>query len=89
MGMKEDGPENLNDPPVDDWDPLFRSTTIHGLIKVAGSDTKIVEDELARIKSILGHPYVIKDIDGTSSPTTAKSKVEGNTRPGKQHGHEQ
>ena len=89
MGMKEDGPENLNDPPVDNWDPLFKKTTIHGLLKVAGSSPKLINDELDHIKRILGHPYVIKDIDGNSLPTTTNSQLEGNTRPGKEHGHEQ
>ena len=85
--MREDGPNNLNDPPLDQWDRLFNNTTIHGLLKIAGSSDKIVNDELEQIKLILGN--TIKDIDGTSAPTTTKSKVEGNTRPGAQHGYEQ
>ncbi|KAL9614441.1 MAG: hypothetical protein Q9167_001044 [Letrouitia subvulpina] len=88
MGMREDGPNNLNDPPVDDWDPLFRKTTIHGLLKVAGSSPEIVNNELDHVKRILGYPYIIKDIDGNSPPTKTNSKLEGNTRPGKEHGHE-
>ena len=86
-GMREDGPNNLNDPPLEKWDLLFNNTTIHGRLKIAGSSSKIVIDELEQIKSILGN--AIKDIDGTSAPTTEKSKVEGNTRPGNLHGHEQ
>ena len=89
MGMKEDGPENLNDPPLNEWDPLFNKTTIHGLLKVAGSNPILINDELDHVKRILGYPYVIKDIDGNSPPTITNSKLEGNTRPGKEHGHEQ
>lgn len=89
VGMTEDGPNNLNDPPVDEWDSLFRTTTIHGLLKVAGSSLQIVDDELSHIKRILGYPYFIKDIEGNSPPTNTKSKLEGHTRPGKDHGHEQ
>ena len=85
--MREDGPNNLNDPPLEEWDPLFNNTRIHGLLKIAGSNDKIVSDELEQIKLILSN--TIKDIDGTSAPTTIKSKVEGKTRPGNQHGHEQ
>ena len=89
MGMVEDGLNNLNDPPRENWDPLFKTTTIHGLLKVAGSSDTAINDELDHIKRILGYPYVIKDIDGNSAPTTIKSKVQGNTRPGDQHGREQ
>ena len=89
MGMREDGPNNLNDPPLEKWDPLFNSAPIHGLLKIAGSNEKIINDELEHIKRILGHPRVIRDIDGNSAPTAIKSKVEGSTRPGKLHGHEQ
>ena len=89
MGMGTDGPNNLNDPDVNDWDPLFKANTIHGLLKVAGSDSKIINDKLERLKQILGHPRVITDIEGNSPPSLTKSKLEGNTRPGKQHGHEQ
>ena len=87
--MREDGPKNLNDPLVKEWDPLFRKKTIHGLLKVAGSSPEIVKKELDDIKSILGYPNVIIDIDGNSLPTKANSMLEGNTRPGKEHGHEQ
>lgn len=89
MGMADDGPENLNDPPVDSWDPLFTTTTIDGLLKVAGSDSKIINDKLEHLKRILGHPQVITDIEGNSPPSLTNSKLEGNTRPGEQHGHEQ
>ena len=89
MGMSNDGPTNLNDPEVEQWDPLFRANPIHGLLKVAGSDSKIINDKLEHLKRILGHPQVITDIEGTSPPSLTKSKLEGNTRPGKQHGHEQ
>ena len=89
MGMGDDGPDNLNDPPVDSWDPLFNTTTIHGLLKVAGSDSTIINDKLEHLKRALGHPQVITDIEGNSPPTLTKSKLEGNTRPGEQRGHEQ
>lgn len=89
MGMCDDGPDNLNDPPVDSWDPLFRTTTIDGLLKVAGSDCKIINDKLEHLKRILDHPQVITDIEGNSPPSLTKSKLEGNTRPGEHRGHEQ
>ena len=89
MGMKEDGPDNLNDPKVDDWDPLFNNLTLHGLLKVAGSSPEMVNEKLNHLKRILDHPHVIKDINGNSPPTTANSMLEGNTRPGKEHGREQ
>ncbi|KAL6717683.1 hypothetical protein ACLMJK_005598 [Lecanora helva] len=88
-GMREDGPNNLNDPPVDDWDPLFRTTTIHGLLKIAGSYQELVDKELEQIKSVLGHSQgVIKDIDGNSAPTTLNSRLDGKTRDKAQHGRE-
>ena len=89
MGMGDDGPENLNDPPVDSWDPLFNTTTIHGLLKVAGSDSTIINDNLENLKSILGHPQVITDIEGNSPPSLTNSKLEGSTRRAEHHGHEQ
>ena len=89
MGMKEDGPNNMNDPPVEKWDPLFKGSTIHGLLKVAGSSPEIVNKKLDHMKQILGFPHVIRDIEGKSSPSTTDSKVEGDTRPGKEHGREQ
>ena len=90
MGMCDDGPDNLNDPPVDSWDPLFRTTTIHGLLKVAGSDSPIINDRLEDLKRILGHPQgVIADIEGNSPPSLTNSKLEGSTRRGKFRGREQ
>lgn len=88
--MGDDGPENLNDPPTDNWDPLFTTTTIHGLLKIAGSDSKVINDKLDHLKRILGQPQkIITDIEGNSPPTLYPSKLEGSTRPGGQRGREQ
>ena len=89
MGMADDGPKNLNDPPVDSWDPLFRTTVIDGLLKVAGSDSQMINDKLEQLKRILGHPQVITDIEGNSPPSLTQSKLEGHTRRGKHRGREQ
>ena len=88
--MASDGPEFLNDPPHDDWDPLFKQR-IHGLLKVAGSSHSMIEKKLDDIKSVLGHPTVIKDIAGQSPPTSVDSRVDGQVRPykSKMNGHEQ
>ena len=90
MGMAIDGPKNLNDPLLDDWDPLFKQR-IHGLLKVAGSSPSMVEKKLDDIKSVLGHPTVIKDIAGQSPPTSVNSRVDGQVRPyeNKMNGREQ
>ena len=89
LGMGDDGPDNLNDPPVDRWDDLFTKNTIHGLLKVAGSDSKIIHDKLEHLKRILGWSQVIIDIEGTSPPGITKSILEGNTRRGEHRGREQ
>ena len=91
MGMAIDGPRNLNDPPHSTWDPLFNIAPIHGLLKVAGNCTDIIESKLNDIKSILGHPTVIKDIAGQSPPTSVDSRLDGQVRPWEQrmNGHEQ
>lgn len=85
MGMAMDGPNNLNDPPSSTWDPLFNIATIHGLLKVAGSSRDMIERKLNDIKSILGHPTVIKDIPGQSPPTNVNSRLDGHVRPWVQH----
>ncbi|KAK4696204.1 hypothetical protein P7C71_g1673, partial [Lecanoromycetidae sp. Uapishka_2] len=90
MGMGIDGPKNLNDPPQSTWDPLFKSSPIHGLLKVAGSSPEMVESKLNEIKSVLGHPTIIKDIAGQSPPNVVNSRVDGRVRPWKLrlNGHE-
>ena len=80
MGMAVDGPKSLNDPPLSDWDPLFKHR-IHGLLKVAGSSPSMIEKKLEGIKSVLGHPTIIKDIAGQSPPTSLNSRVDGKVRP--------
>ncbi|KAL8788622.1 MAG: hypothetical protein Q9195_007217 [Heterodermia aff. obscurata] len=89
MGMPIDGPKNLNDPLRSEWDPLFRHR-IHGLLKVAGSCPSMVEKKLDDIKSVLGHPTVIKDIAGHSPPTSVDSRVDRQIRTyeSKMNGHE-
>ena len=89
LGMAVDGPRNLNDPPPSKWDPLFNKVPIHGLLKVAGSCPEEVESKLNAIKSVLGHPTVIKDIAGQSPPTTVNSRLDGQVRPLKKRGFEQ
>ena len=89
MGMGKDGPKNLNDPPQAKWDPLFRMTRIHGLLKVAGNSEKVIESKLSEIQGVLGHSIVIKDIPEQPPPTGKVSRVDGHTRPSKNHGHEQ
>jgi hypothetical protein len=84
--------KDLADPPKEQWDPLFNSTTpIHGVLKVAGGSPEMVDSKLNDIKSILGHPTLIVDIAGRSLPTTANSRVDGHVRPKDQglNGHEQ
>lgn len=88
MGMADDGPENLNDPPVDEWDPLFTTTIIDGLLKVAGIDSQTINEKLEHLKLLLGYPEVIKDIEGNSPPSLTNSKLEGRTRTGKNRGIE-
>ena len=85
MGMGVDGPKNLNDPPHSDWDPLFTVAPIHGLLKVAGNSLEIVESKLNDIKSVLGHPTIIKDIAGQSPPTSVNSRIDGHVRPREDH----
>ena len=81
--MALDGPKNLNDPLPTHWDDLFNGDPIHGLLKVAGSNPSVIESKLNDIKSVLGHPIVINDIDGESAPTSVKSRVDGHVRPWK------
>ena len=90
MGMATDGPKNLNDPPVSDWDPLFKHR-IHGLLKVAGSSPSMVKQKLDDIKNVLGYPTVIQDVAGQSPPTSVDSIVDGQVRPYKEkmNGREQ
>lgn len=90
-GMATDGPKNLNDPAPASWDPLFNTTPIHGILKVAGSSPEIVNSKLDGIKSILGYPTIIADIAAQSLPTSANSRVDGQVRPKDQglNGHEQ
>ncbi|KAI9775231.1 MAG: hypothetical protein M1839_001349 [Geoglossum umbratile] len=86
-GMKKDG-TNLNDPEPKEWHPLFRSESIHGLLKVAGSSADQVETKLNRIKGLLGHPTVIADIEAQSLPASVNSRVDGQVREkfkGKEH----
>ena len=91
MGMAIDGPKHLNDPPPSTWDPLFKIAPIHGLLKVAGNSPDIIERKLNDIKSVLGHPTVIKDIAGQSPPTNVNSRLDGQVRPLEQrlNGYEQ
>jgi hypothetical protein len=77
--MKKDGP-NLNDSEWKDWDPLFQSQSIHGLLKVAGSSADQVKTKLERIKGLLGHPTVIADIEAQSPPASVNSRVDGQVR---------
>ena len=90
-GKPKDGPNELNDLPVAEWDPLFNTDPIHGLLKVAGNSQEIVNSKLGEIKSILGHPSNIADIAGQSLPTSTNSRVDGHVRPKEQRlsGHEQ
>ncbi|KAI9656915.1 MAG: hypothetical protein M1831_004463 [Alyxoria varia] len=81
VGMATDGPKNLNDPHHSTWDPLFNKAPIHGLLKVAGHSSDIVESKLSDIKSVLGHPIIIKDIAGQSPPTSVDSRLDGQVRP--------
>jgi hypothetical protein len=75
----------LIDPPKDDWDDLFKSSTanpIHGLLKVAGDSKEQVNKHLDSIKKTLNHSGpTVKDIPGKSEPTEIPSRVDGWTRP--------
>ena len=62
--MGNDGSEYLNDPEQSKWDSLFNVVPIHGLLKMAGSSSEEVESKLNDIKTILGYPTVIKEING-------------------------
>ena len=81
-GMTKDGPAELNDPPADQWDSLFNTNPIHGILKVAGKSPETVANKLDVIKAILGHGTVITDIE-------AESKLDGKLRPDLLKGHEQ
>ena len=85
LGMAKDGPDSLNDPIVKNWDPLFQHTssdTMHGLLKVAGSDPAIINAKLHSIKTDLGYSSgIIGEIAGQSLPTTKNSRVDGQVRP--------
>jgi hypothetical protein len=75
---------------LDQLDPLFqtgKTTPIHGVLKVAGSDEKQVDDKLeAILKELQYDKKVIVDIvNGTSEPaSTSKkpfiSRIDGKTR---------
>jgi len=78
----------LNDPPVGSWDSLFKETTIHGVLKVAGSDAGQVETKLQAILKVLQHGTVTLDVVGTP-PATVNSRIDGHTRPKPFRGKEQ
>lgn len=88
-GMAKD--QNLNDPNSDEWDDLFKTPAlIHGLLKVAGSSSDMVETKLNTIKTILAG--TVADIPAKSPPTTVNSRIDGQVRPKepiKLNGHEQ
>ena len=81
-----DDKDALNDPPANDWEPPFQRKTstpntipIHGVIKVAGSDPKIVNDKLLGIQIALQRGTkgaLIQDLPGSG-----KSKIDGQVRP--------
>jgi hypothetical protein len=90
------GRKKLADIEDSKWDPLFRpgkTTPIHGMLKVAGSDEKMVDKKLEAILNHLHHGEVIVDIkDGVSEPVSTstknfKSRIDGSTRP--KNGREQ
>ncbi|EXJ62099.1 hypothetical protein A1O7_02532 [Cladophialophora yegresii CBS 114405] len=80
LGMKQEDPSKMHDPPLEEWHPLF-GQDIHGLLKIAGSDPAIINTKLHNIKAILGHGTVINDIVYSSEPTTENSRVDGQVRP--------
>lgn len=89
--MAQDGPDHLFDPPAADWDPLFNTTPIHGILKIAAESQESVDSKMDDIKRILGHPNVIADIPASSLPTAQNSRLDGQVRPKEEglKGHEQ
>ena len=89
--MAKDGEKNLNDPPKDKWDPLFKSNPIHGILKVAGESPETIQKKLDEVKGILGYPHVIADIPAQSPPANVDSRLDGRLRPREKglQGHEQ
>ena len=73
----------LKDPNPDGntWDRLFKSTKIHGMLKIGGSSKDEVEKHLKKIQEILNFGTAIGDAfqDSPSAPTD--SRVDGWTRP--------
>ena len=92
-GMADDR-TNLNDPPATSWESPFKQTLpnpptpnsvpvdvspIHGVIKVAGSDSDIVNRRLLAIQTILQRDNpgaLIQDLPGID-----KSRIDGQVRP--------
>lgn len=78
--------KELRDPEQKDWDPLFRTGQIDGILKIAGNPPKLINERLEQIKKVL---EFITDIPGNSLPTTDPSRVDGQARPKPNKGKEQ
>ena len=78
--------DRFNDPPATSWEPPFqqtipppKTTPIHGVIKVAGSDPNIVNDKLVGIQVALQRNTkgaLIQDLPGVVG-----SRIDGQVRP--------
>ena len=80
----------INDPDKNEWDKLFQSDKIHGMLKIGGSSKTEVERLLKEIQEALNQgTAVIKDVTGKSLPTDENSRVDGATRPEQLRGKEQ
>ncbi|CAO2652321.1 Nn.00g006040.m01.CDS01 [Neocucurbitaria sp. VM-36] len=75
--------DSLSDPDFTQWDPLFKSksTPIHGLLKIAGSDADEVNKKLQAILKVLQHGTVTLDVKGISPPNTVESRIDGAVKP--------
>lgn len=51
-GMAND--KELRDPEQKDWDPLFRTGQIDGILKIAGNPPKLINERLEQIKEGFG-----------------------------------
>ncbi|KAF8518409.1 fungal peroxidase [Hysterangium stoloniferum] len=74
-GQEADAPL-LGDPSTANWVPQFLGRGIHGVLLLASDTTTNIDDELAKIQSILG------------SSITEVYRLAGAARPGTEQGHE-